>query len=163
MPKTLSFFTLAMLLLTAALACAGEQAANGQPAPYPTYTPYPTYAPASSTGAQPANPQAAPNTVTPSQTTPTAPDATEPSRATAQPTDDPGLRDITGQQHRQLDQQIADLQSSPQILAECAREAGVQVPAPGSEGEAEWYGQAAVRYSACAASKTTGVDLTRGN
>ena len=86
-----------------------------------------------------------------------------PGQPTPQPTDAPNLRDIGPSQHRQLDEQIADLQASPQILAECAAEAGDPVPAPGSEGEAEWYGQAAIRYSPCAASKATGVDLTGRN
>ena len=63
----------------------------------------------------------------------------------------------------QLDQQIIDLQANPHILAECAREAGQTVPDAGAPGEAEWYGQAAITYAACAASKATGVDFTGGN
>ena len=49
-----------------------------------------------------------------------------------------------------------------QILADCAAEAGDAVPVPGSPGEAQWYAQAAVNYSACAASEATGVDFTGG-
>ena len=52
---------------------------------------------------------------------------------------------------------------NPQILAACANEAGDDVPAPGSPGEADWYAYAAVKYNACAASKSTGVDFTGRN
>ena len=44
---------------------------------------------------------------------------------------------------------------NPLILAACANEAGDDVPAPGSPGEADWY--------AYAASKSTGVDFTGRN
>ena len=157
MQKTLATLTVLALLLAPALACAGDQATNGKPTPNPTYTP------ASVTGAQPTGPQVTPLAIRSDRQTPPESSGLMSGQSTPQPTDDPDLRDITEQQHRQLDQQIADLQSSPQILAECAKEAGDPVPASGSEGEAEWYGQATIRYSACAASKATGVDLTGGN
>ena len=157
MPKTLATLTVLALLMTAALACVGDQATNGNPPPNPTYTP------ASGTGVQSTGPLDTPAAIPANR--PTLPESNGliSDQSTPQPTDDPDLRDITEQQHRQLDQQIADLQSSPQILAECAKEAGDPFPAAGSEGEADWYGQAAIRYSACAASKATGVDLTGGN
>ena len=155
--RTLAALTL-FALLTAALGCAGEQVdGGGQVSPYPTYTSYPTYtpipAPGGTTNVQPANTQAAHSGSSPSA----------PGQPGPQPTDDPRLRDISPAQHQQLDQQIADLHANPQILADCAAESGDAVPPPGSPGEAEWYGQAAIRYSACAASKATGVDLTGGN
>ena len=109
--------------------------------------PYPTYTPAAATDATPG---AQPVGVAPGQPTPQA-------------TDDPSLRDITSSQHEQLDQLIAELIESPHILADCANESGDDVPAPGSPGEADWYAQAAVKYSACAVSKGTGVDFTGGN
>ena len=111
-------------------------ACNSQPEPYPTYTPAATD---STPNAQPAG------------------------TASGQPTDDPSLQDITSSQHEQLDQLIAELMENPQILASCANEAGDDVPAPGSPGEADWYAQAAVKYNACAASKSTGVDFTGRN
>ena len=86
-----------------------------------------------------------------------------PGQPTTQATDDPNLRDISQSQHEQLDELITELMENPQILATCANEAGDAVPAPGSPGEAEWYAGAAIRYSACAAIKATGVDFTGGN
>ena len=88
----------------------------------------------------------------------TLPEATEaPSVAAGQPT--PGVgKDLTEAQHQDIDAQIAELRKSPAALAECARENGDTVPAPGSAGEVDWYGAAAIKYAACAASKTTGVD-----
>ena len=159
--KSAIIFSLA-LLLTAAVACAGEQTDGGQATPYPTYTLYPTYTPVAAVGSQPGMPTAAPTGAVGQPTSPVSGAVTS-GQPTPQPTDDPSLRDISPEQHRQLDQQIADLSDSPQILVECAAEAGDPVPAPGSEGEAQWYGQAAIKYSACAASKATGVDLTGGN
>ena len=82
---------------------------------------------------------------------------------TSQPDDDPTLRDISQSQHEQLDQLLVELAENPEILATCAREAGDTVPAPGASGEAAWYAQAAVKYSACAASESTGIDFTGGN
>ena len=77
-----------------------------------------------------------------------------------QPTSDVG-KDLTESQHKDIDAQIAELRKSPDILAECARENGDSVPAPGSAGEIEWYAAAAIKYAACASSKTTGVDWGR--
>ncbi len=74
-----------------------------------------------------------------------------------QPKPDAG-KDLTDAQHRDIDAQITELRKSVDILAECARENGDSVPAPGSEGEIEWYAAAAIKYAACASSKTTGVD-----
>ena len=80
-----------------------------------------------------------------------------PSVAAGQPT--PGIRkDLTEAQHQDIDAQIAELRKSPATLAECARESGDTVPAPGSDREVDWYAAAAIKYAACAASKTTGVD-----
>ena len=67
-------------------------------------------------------------------------------------------KDLTDAQHKHINAQIAALRKSPDILAECAKENGDSVPAPGSAGEIEWYGAAAIQYAACASSKTTGVD-----
>ena len=68
-------------------------------------------------------------------------------------------KDLTDAQQKDMDAQIAELRKSPDVLAECARENGDSVPAPGSAGEIEWYAAAAIKYAACASSKTTGVDL----
>ena len=70
-------------------------------------------------------------------------------------------KDLTESQYKDIDAQIAELRKSPDILAECARENGDSVPAPGSTGEIEWYAAAAIKYAACASSKTTGVDWGR--
>ncbi len=126
---------LSVLLVLALAAC------TSQPESSPTYTP------AVATDATAASSQ---------------PDEGSLGQSTPQPTDDPNLRDITSAQHDQLDQLIAELAEGPQVLADCAAEAGDDVPAPGSLGEADWYAQAAVKYSACAASKGTGVDFTGG-
>jgi len=67
-------------------------------------------------------------------------------------------KDLTEAQHRDIDAQIDALRKSPDVLAECAKENGDSVPAPGSVGEVEWYSAAAIKYAACASSKTTGVD-----
>ena len=111
-------------------------ACNSQPEPYPTYTPAATD---STPNAQPAG--------------------TASGQPTPQPTDDPSLQDITSSQHEQLDQLIAELMENPEILAACANETGDAVPAPGSPGEANWYAQAAIKYSACAANEGTGGGL----
>ena len=68
-------------------------------------------------------------------------------------------KDLTDAQQKDMDAQIAELRKSPDVLAECARETGDRVPAPGSAGEIEWHAAAAIKYAACASSKTTGVDL----
>lgn len=125
-----------ILLVLGVLLGSALAACNSEPEPYPSYTPAVTD---STPSVQPAG------------------------VAPGQPTDDPNLRDITSSQREQLDQLIDELMENPQILAECAAEAGDAVPAPGSPGEADWYAQAAVKYSACAASKGTGVDFTGGN
>ncbi len=78
--------------------------------------------------------------------------------APIQPASDAG-KDLTDAQQRDMDAQIAELRKSPDVLAECARENRDSVPAPGSAGEIEWYAAAAIKYAACASSKTTGVDL----
>ena len=98
----------------------------------------------------------------PVNTSDSSSDAT-PAPPTPQPTDDPTLRDISRSQHEQLDQLIAELTENPEILADCARKVGDNVPAPGSSEEAAWYAQAAITYSACAASESTGIDFTGGN
>ena len=86
-------------------------------------------------------------------------DTPEPSvPAPVQPMPDAG-KDLTDAQHKDIDAQIAALRKSPDVLAECARENGDSVPPPGSTGEIEWYAAAAIKYAACASSKTTGVDL----
>ena len=128
---------LGVLLGLAIVAC------DSQPDPYPTYTP-----------ASPAGISATPDG---------QPAGEAFSQPTPHPTDDPNLRDITSSQREQLNQLIGELMENPQILAECAAEAGDAVPAPGSPGEADWYTQAAIKYSACAVSKATGVDFTGGN
>ena len=85
-------------------------------------------------------------------------DKPEPSLTTPmQPKPDAG-QDLTEAQHKAIDAQIAELRKSPDVLAECAREDGDSVPAPGSAREIEWYAAAAIKYAACASSKTTGVD-----
>ena len=99
---------------------------------------------------------------TPAAASGAGPAGAAPGQPTPQATDDPSLRDITSSQHGQLDQLIAELMENPEILADCANEAGDAVPAPGSPGEADWYAQAAIKYSACAASEGTGVDFTGG-
>ena len=88
-------------------------------------------------------------------------DKPEPSLAAPiQPKPDAG-KDLTEAQHKAIDAQIAELKKSPDVLAECARENGDSVPAPGSDMEIEWYAVAAIKYAACASSKTTGVDWER--
>ena len=77
-----------------------------------------------------------------------------------QPTPNAG-KDLTEAQYEAIDAQIAELRKSPDVLAECARENGDSVPAPGSAKELEWYAAAAIKYAACASSKTTGVDWRR--
>ena len=129
-----------ILLVLNVLLGSAIAACNSQPEPYPSYTP----------AATDSTPSAQPAGIAPGQPTPQA-------------TDDPSLRDITSSQHGQLDQLIAELMENPEILADCANEAGDAVPAPGSPGEADWYAQAAIKYSACAASEGTGVDFTGGN
>ena len=153
MTTTLATLALLLLLLTVALACTDERTSDleRQEQPYPTYTTVPThgFTPTAEFSNRPDNTHSSPPTV-----------------AAGQPPqlEDPGLRDITADQHQQLDQLIADLRGNPKILAECAVEADHPVPQPGSDGEAQWYGIAAIKYSTCASSKATGVDLTpRGN
>ena len=130
-----------ILLVLGVLLGLAIAACDSQPEPYPTYTP---------AAATDATPGAQPVGVAPGQPTP-------------RPTDDPSLRDITSSQHGQLDQLIGELMENPQILVDCANEAGDDVPASGSLGEADWYALAAVKYGTCAASKGTGVDFTGGN
>ena len=77
--------------------------------------------------------------------------------APIQPQSGPGV-DLTDAQHEDIDAQISELRKTPAVLAECARENGDSVPAPGSTGEVEWYARAAIQYANCASSKTTGVD-----
>ena len=81
--------------------------------------------------------------------------ATDP--AQIQPQTGPGI-DLTDAQHQDIDSQIAELEKTPVVLAECATENGDSVPDPGSAGEVEWYARAAIQYAACASSKTTGLD-----
>ena len=130
--------------LAAAVACAGADSTAG------TLTPAPQER--SISPEQGVTPQAS------LENMPTGsgePSATAP--APIQPQTGPGI-DLTDAQHQDIDSQIAELEKTPAVLAECARENGDTVPTPGSAGETEWYARAAIQYAACASSKTTGLD-----
>ena len=135
---------LAVSLLGATSACTGVESPPG------TFTPVPQERSVSSE--QGVSPQASPEGVLSGsgESSTTAP-------APIQPQSGPGM-DLTDAQHEDIDAQIAELRKTPDVLAQCAKENGDSVPAPGSTGEVEWYARAAIQYAACASSKTTGVD-----
>ena len=135
---------LAVSLLAAAVACAGADSTPGTLAPAPQER--------SVSPEQGVPPQASPENV-PSGSGESS--ATDP--APIQPQTGPGI-DLTDAQHQDIDSQIAELEKTPAVLAECATENGDSVPDPGSAGEVEWYARAAIKYATCASSKTTGLD-----
>ena len=156
-------------LLAAALACAAaDSPAVGTPGNVVSESPVPVQrdvaptrtVPLPATNAGPAvgveqlGPDADLSPTAPASAAPTTPDGVAPP-----PEPSPGIRkDLTEAQHQDIDAQIAEMRKSPASLAECARESGDTVPAPGSAGEVDWYAVAAIKYAACAASKSTGVD-----
>lgn len=170
----MSWHTLILLgaasLLAAPFACAGADSTPGALTPVPIERVIPE---GMVSPTDPAAESVSPNSVSDGTTSTSAsattggasssvkdkPDPAVP--APIQPAPDAG-KDLTDAQQRDMDAQIAELRKSPDVLAECAGENGDSVPGPGSAGEIEWYAAAAIKYAACASSKTTGVDL-RGN
>lgn len=140
-------------LLMASFACAGSDSKPVALTPIPQEQGVPTAS----------NEDATLSTTVPAPDSNVAPssnvdDKPEPSvAAPIQPKPGAG-KDLTDAQHKRIDAQIAELRKSPDVLSECARENGDSVPAPGSAGEIEWYAAAAIKYAACASSKTTGLD-----
>ena len=159
--KMMSWHTLILLgaasLLAAPFACAGADSTPGALTPVPVERVIPDVMVSPTDPA--ASISAPATTAGASSSVKDKPDPAVP--APIQPTSDGG-KDLTDAQQRDMDAQIAELRKSPDVLAECAGENGDSVPAPGSAGEIEWYAAAAIKYAACASSKTTGVDL-RGN
>ena len=160
----------AFSLLLASLACTGEDPKPFALTPFPQGQSVPTANKADTTlsttvpatesapTSAPVEATLAPVLDTNAGTSSSVQDKLDPSLPTPmQPTPNAG-KDLTEAQYEALDAQIAELRKSPDVLAECARENGDSVPAPGSAKELEWYAAAAIKYGACASSKTMGVD-----
>ena len=140
----LAALMLAVSSLAAAVACAGADSTPGTLAPAPQER--------SVSPEQGVPPQASPENV-PSGSGESSTTALAPTHPQTEP-----RVDLTDAQHEDIDSQIAELEKTPAVLAECATENGDSVPDPGSAGEVEWYARAAIQYAACASSKTTGLD-----